>query len=145
MAFNMDTINKLLARELTIGVGYCIKGEPVRLSNFAIGVLVSQSGSVYNLRGKRLGEIEIGGYSRVNCYERVSGRRTTMAVHRLVADAWIENPDGKPFVNHMDRNKKNNSLANLEWVTASENMKHAKRTSVPAGTGFPKTFPISFF
>ena len=47
-------------------------------------------------------------------------------VHSLVAEAWIDNPLGKPEVNHIDGNPSNNSPENLEWVTSQENKIHAR-------------------
>ena len=58
-----------------------------------------------------------------------SGVRKGLRIHRLVAQAFIQNPEQKPCVNHIDGNRKNNSVENLEWVTHSENSVHAyKRT-----------------
>jgi hypothetical protein len=55
------------------------------------------------------------------------------ALHRLVALAFIENPNNKPFVNHIDGNKTNNNQSNLEWVTCSENNLHNHKIGLTKG------------
>lgn len=63
-----------------------------------------------------------GGYLYVNlCKQRVVSNKR---IHRLVAEAFIPNPQNKPQVNHVDEDKTNNRVDNFEWVTATENNNH---------------------
>lgn len=62
------------------------------------------------------------GYVRV-CLAR-DGEAKTFFVHRLVSIAFIDNPDGKPQVNHINSIRSDNRVINLEWVTSSENVRH---------------------
>ena len=56
--------------------------------------------------------------------------RKNLRVHRLLAQHFIANPENKAQVNHIDGNKQNNTLSNLEWVTPKENAQHAVRTGL---------------
>lgn len=63
------------------------------------------------------------GYYKVELY--LNKKSKMLYVHRLVGDAFVQNPENKPQINHIDGNKANNKATNLEWVTAKENQQHA--------------------
>ena len=67
-------------------------------------------------------------YKQVSLWKENKG--TSYYVHRLVAEAFIPNPEGKPEVNHIDGNRQNNNISNLEWVTSGENSLHASKTGL---------------
>lgn len=64
----------------------------------------------------------------------VDGKPRHKLVHRLVAEAFVPNPLGYLFVNHLDENKRNNSACNLEWCTTSMNVRHGTCRKRIAGT-----------
>lgn len=66
-----------------------------------------------------------GGYLRVRLCK--DGKKRGWFVHRLVAQAFVPNPDGKPFVNHIDEDRTNNHASNLEWVYTCENNAYGNR------------------
>lgn len=70
-------------------------------------------------------ELVRSGYLRVMLHKNGIGKR--FLVHRLVADAFIENVNNYQYVNHIDANKRNNSISNLEWCTQKQNMQHAMK------------------
>ena len=96
---------------------------------------VSTLGRVKSLRKNKIMNFTTrSGYNVLNL--RKEGKRYSKQVHRLVAEAFIENPQNKPIVNHKDTNRKNNNVNNLEWCTQKENvlfsaykMRHRKTIS----------------
>lgn len=86
--------------------------------------LVSNFGNVKNSKGKLLSlDKTKKGYLRVDLTSE--GKKKHFKVHRLVAGAFIPNPNNLPQVNHKDTNKSNNHVDNLEWSNNQLNMAHA--------------------
>lgn len=77
-------------------------------------------------KGKKLKtRIDKDGYEVVSIY--IDGKCKNCFMHRLVAEAFIPNPDNLPQVNHKDENKQNNHVENLEWCTVSYNINYGRR------------------
>lgn len=60
----------------------------------------------------------------------IAGKQKRMRVHRMVAETFLDNPEKKPYVNHINGNRGDNNIENLEWVTPSENTQHAVETGL---------------
>jgi hypothetical protein len=90
---------------------------------------VSSKGEVRNINTKRiLKSLNHGGYLIVGLCK--NGKGKTIDVHRLVAKAFIENPENKTQVNHKDKDRSNNNVDNLEWNTALENNIHRSQNCI---------------
>ena len=95
---------------------------------------VSNNGNIKATSYNRMGKERIlsgritGGYSRIALYN--NGKVANKYVHRLVAEHFIQNPNNYKEVNHIDGNKLNNHVDNLEWVSAKQNSTHAVMTKL---------------
>ena len=96
----------------------------IRIKSFE-DYLITVFGDIYStITEKWLNpKVDKYGYSYVGLYR--DNNPKWISIHRLVATTFIPNPYNKPEVNHIDGNKSNNCVFNLEWVTCSENQKHA--------------------
>ena len=77
---------------------------------------------------------------------REAGKKRLLKIHRLVATAFISNPDNLPCVNHIDGNKTNNFVGNLEWCTVEYNNKHAIQNGLKplvCGSNVQKIFQLN--
>lgn len=110
--------------------------------------------SFYLRKGRLLKQaINSHGYPVVTI-KYLDGRQKTFTVHTLVANAFLTKGNDKTQVNHKDGNKENNNVSNLEWCTASENIKHAFETGLNKGSHYwdnrrgkkhPRSIPVVAF
>ena len=89
---------------------------------------VSNLGKVRNIKSGRIlkPHLNHNGYLKHHLYRH--DKQKELFLHRIIAIAFIDNPGKKPQVNHIDENKLNNDLSNLEWCTGRENIIHGTRT-----------------
>tara|TARA_R110000822_G_scaffold138001_3_gene275507 strand:+ start:2754 stop:3311 length:558 start_codon:yes stop_codon:yes gene_type:complete len=104
--------------------------------------LIYNNGDVYSVKSKRCLKPRIRG--KKNPYLFVSlwknNREKHYYIHRLIAGAFIDNLNNKPFINHIDGDMMNNHVSNLEWCTQSENVQHAVSIGkIKQGYGSPNS------
>lgn len=124
-----------------------IEGELFRNVKNTNGIYwISNYGRLLTLNHRNSGKAKImkpakdaNGYLRTMIVS--NGKLKTIKIHRLVAEAWIENPENKSQVNHIDFDRSNNKANNLEWMTPKENTEYsykAGRIKKPICTKFVK-------
>jgi hypothetical protein len=94
------------------------------IKNYESLYQVSNLGNVKNLKTNKILSSNANQYSYRYVQLRKDNRWKQYSVHRLVAITFIPNPNNHPTVNHIDRNKHNNRVDNLEWCSYSDNVKH---------------------
>lgn len=107
--------------------------------------LIYSDGRVYSKYRDRFltPKVDNSKYKRISLRTPSLGKQNSKhLVHRLVAQTFIPNPLNLGYVNHIDGDKLNNDVSNLEWVTASENQKHAYRIGLKSSAGVKNSHSI---
>ena len=98
-----------------------------RIPGFEEEYGISEDCDVYSYKSKRFLKTTLDkGYYRVSLTK--DEKSYLKFIHRLIAETFIPNPDNNPFVDHIDRDPKNNSLSNLRWCTHQENQMNTSKT-----------------
>ena len=113
---------------------YTERKEFEPLKGFEHDYAISRKGKILSLLTDQIVRPTVNseGYLKITLWK--DGKSYTRRVHRLVAEQFIPNPDNLPVVNHIDGNKKNPDVNNLEWCTQQENVQHAFNTGLTLKT-----------
>lgn len=108
------------------------KGVIYQGVNYSDRLEVSNIGNIRNVKTKHVYKLHVNKNGYKQCCISLGGRdkKKIFKIHKAVAETFLSNPDNKPQVNHIDGNKLNNNVDNLEWVTPSENMLHAYKNGL---------------
>ena len=96
---------------------------------------ITKEGVIINLKTNRKCKGGIGGNGYLTFNTKINNKYYNWSIHRLIAIKYIPNPNNYPVINHIDGNKLNNSIDNLEWCTHSDNIKHAYDTGLKKPSG----------
>ena len=118
----IQIIHKHRIKRFLDGIGNLNPNDCV---GFCKNYVAFKSGEIFNLHG-----VEIRGMIDKCGYREVSINGTMERIHRIIALCFLENNENKKCVNHIDGNKLNNNVSNLEWCTHSENTLHSFRNGI---------------
>ena len=99
------------------------------------GYYVTSDGNVIGKKGSIIKPNLVKGYGYVTIYQGSRENRKNYSLHRMVADLYIPQPEGKTQVNHINGIKTDNRVSNLEWTSAKENTQHAIKTGLRRDKG----------
>ena len=113
-----------------------LEGKYIITSDGILFSLLDKRGKITTRRVELKIPVTKAGYKQAQVY--IKQKRCVRSIHRLVAEAFVANPDNKPVVNHLDGNKLNNHYTNLAWCTRSENDLHAFTNGLRYATAYKR-------
>ena len=130
-----ETRNNLLIDNILVMYMKLVIWKRVIIEGIESKYIINPDGEIINTETGRYmkGGLDARGYVRVTIREPSIGFKKAMKLHQLVAKAFIPNPHNYTQINHIDGNKQNNSIENLEWCTSKHNVQHAHRLGLRKG------------